>query len=125
MNLQSLIRWTARLLSLASTILLVQFAFSGGERPPSAIEWTAIAFFPIGVVVGFAVAWRKERLGGLISLASLGAFYVVMYVRSGTLAIGPYFALFALPAPLFLLASCRFRHGGDSSFSAPRASSNS
>lgn len=125
MNLNSLIRWTARLLSLASTFLLVQFAFSGGERPPSAIEWTALAFFPIGVVVGFAVAWRKERMGALISLASLGAFYVVMYLRSGTVALGPYFALFTLPAALFLLASCRFGHGGDATFTAPRASGNS
>lgn len=54
-----LFRWSARLLSLASAAMLLLFLF-GEPFEPSKIagrEWLALIFFPLGIVVGFAVAW--------------------------------------------------------------------
>src|SRR4029453_80809 len=73
------VRWLARGLSVFSTILLLLFVV--GEPFPVAkvtvAEWLGLLFFPVGVTVGFAVAWWREGLGGLITTASLIAFYLV------------------------------------------------
>jgi hypothetical protein len=97
-----LLAWAARLLSLASTGLLLAFAF-GGHEPgtPNAREWVLLAAFPIGVVAGMLVGWWRALAGGLLGLASLGAFYV-MAGAWGRFPTGPYFAIFALPCVLFL-----------------------
>jgi hypothetical protein len=94
------IRWVARILSLASMALLAVFATSGGGTP-SAREMVALAFFPLGVSIGFVIAWWREGLGGLTSVVSLALFYLWMGLMSGR-ALGPYFVLFSAPGFLFL-----------------------
>jgi hypothetical protein len=64
------------------------------------------------IIAGLVVAWWREGLGALISLAGLAGFYVALYAYerdqlrywSGTL-------LFILPAILCLLASSWLRRG--------------
>jgi hypothetical protein len=56
-------------------------------------------------VLGFVIAWRRERLGGLVTVCSLAAFYIWMTARDGHLPPGPYFLLFAAPGFLFLASS--------------------
>jgi hypothetical protein len=90
------IRWLARAASLASIGLLVAFATSGGSWP-TALEWALIACFPVGTVVGMAIAWRKEIAGGLVTLASLAAFYAIYAVAGGGPPTGPWFVAFAAP----------------------------
>ncbi|MFM8872288.1 MAG: hypothetical protein ACKOJI_02825, partial [Phycisphaerales bacterium] len=90
------IRWLARAPSLASIGLLVAFATSGGAWP-SALEWALIACFPVGTVAGMAIAWRKEIVGGLVTLASLAAFYAIYAVAGGGPPTGPWFVAFAAP----------------------------
>ncbi len=101
-----LLRWTARILSLASLGLILMFAFGGEEAGgmPTLREWGALTFFPIGVQVGMLLAWKKEIAGGLIALAALGGFYAYYMFMAGSLPGGPYFALFSLPAVLFLVS---------------------
>ncbi len=53
-----IVRWLARIASLASIAMLAVFATSGGNFP-TAGEWLLIAFFPVGVVVGMIVAWWR------------------------------------------------------------------
>lgn len=100
-----LFRWSARVLSVASTAMLLVFLF--GERfEPSEItgkQWLAMTFFPLGIVVGFAVAWWREGLGGAITIASLLIFYLIFVsLLKGNLARGGWFAVFAAPGFLFL-----------------------
>jgi hypothetical protein len=83
---------------IASTLLLCVFAFGGGEHLRlTGREVLLFLFFPIGIVVGFVVAWWRELAGGLITIGSLAAFYVCAFVLSGRWALGPYFLLFAAP----------------------------
>jgi hypothetical protein len=96
------VRWTARLTSLL-TLAFVVLAAAVPARPPTIGEAVALAFFPAGVLVGFAIAWWWDGLGGLVSLASLVAFYVWMTIRDGAPPRGPYFAILAAPALLFPL----------------------
>lgn len=102
-----LFRWSARLLSIASTVMLLMFLF-GEPFSPSKIagrELLAMIFFPLGIVVGFVVAWWKEGLGGGISIASLLIFYVIFVtLLRENLADGVWFLVFAFPGVLFLAA---------------------
>ena len=90
------LRWIARMLSLASIGLLVAFATSGGDWP-TALEWALIACFPVGIVSGMAIAWRFEISGGLVTLASLLAFYAIAIAAAGHAPGGPWFVAFAAP----------------------------
>ena len=90
------VRWLARAASLASIGLLVAFATSGGDWP-TALEWALIACFPVGTVAGMAIAWWKEIAGGLVTLASLAAFYGIATVVGGSPPSGPWFLAFAAP----------------------------
>ena len=106
-----LFRWSARLLSIASTALLLLFLFGGRETLNVAgRQLLAMTFFPLGVVVGFAIAWWREGLGGGISIASLLIFYLIfVLLLGGSLAGGVWFLVFALPGFLFLAADALSR----------------
>lgn len=103
----ALFRWSARILSIASTAMLLMFLF-GEPFEPSKIagrELLAMIFFPLGIVVGFVVAWWKEGLGGSITIASLLIFYLIFVtLLRGNLARGGWFMVFAFPGFLFLAA---------------------
>ncbi|MFM8732487.1 MAG: hypothetical protein ACKOGJ_08270, partial [Phycisphaerales bacterium] len=89
------------------------FATSGGNWP-TALEWVLIACFPVGTVAGMAIAWRKEIVGGLVTLASLAAFYAIYAVAGGGPPTGPWFVAFAAPGLALLgcgIAS-RLKGGG-------------
>lgn len=94
------VRWIARLASLASISMLVLFATSGGD-PPTAFEWLLLACFPVGVALGMIVAWRREILGGSITLGSLVAFHGLLAFGDRPPA-GPWFVVFASPGIVLL-----------------------
>lgn len=109
-----ILRWFARIASLASIAMLAVFATSGGNFP-SASEWLLIAFFPVGVVVGMIVAWWREIAGGIITLLSLAAFYTTLLINSGHAPTTPWFIIFASPGLLLLICGLLASH------SKPRA----
>jgi hypothetical protein len=97
------LRWTARTWGIASTLLLLVFAFGGREHLRLTMsEAVALLFFPVGVVVGFVVAWRRELAGGLVTVGSLTLFYLYQFVWGSGRTAGPYFLLFAAPGFLHL-----------------------
>ena len=103
---QFLFRWTARGLSVLTTLVLLLFLF--GEPFPaaklSAREWTGLLFFPFGIMLGFAVAWWKEAVGAAITILSLAAFYLVYgLLLNGK--VGWLFIVFAVPGFLFLISA--------------------
>ena len=61
-------------------------------------------FFPFGVCLGMIVAWRREGLGGGITVGSLLAFYTTLRIMRSRFPGGPWFALIAAPGVLFLLS---------------------
>jgi len=108
MTLETGLRWTARVLGFAITLLLLQFAFGGREHfQPTPFEAMGFLFFPIGLIVGFVIAWWRDGLGGLISLASVALLYGWMFARDGRFPLAPYFLIFATPA--FLHLACAWQ----------------
>ena len=107
---QLVVRWSARILSIASTLVLLLFLF-GEPFNVSRItpkEWAGLALFPFGVIVGFAIAWRKEILGGAITLACVVSV-CLLYVRVFSQAWP--FAVFAFPGVLFIISGLLTRLG--------------
>jgi hypothetical protein len=100
----NVLRWTARLTSIASIGLLMQFLF-GEPGTPTLSEAMLMAFFPFGVMAGMVLGWWKELYGGLFTVVSLAIFYMLMIVQRGQFPPGPYFILFALPGVMFLAAA--------------------
>ncbi len=103
--LAPLLRWSARLLSVVSVGTIALFLVGEGFDPARVAwrEWVGLAFFPGGVVVGLGLAWRFERLGALIALASLAAFYFVYGLwLNNRVFQGWAFLVFTSPAVLFL-----------------------
>jgi|GEM_PF-277680 len=114
-----LIRWVARVMSLAILFLLALFAFGedGITSGPGlrGHEYLGFLFFPVGVAIGFVIGWKNELLGGVISVASLACFYLVYELAVlGQMPRGRWFAVFTLPGFLFLaygLLRLRLFHG--------------
>ncbi len=108
--LTDVIRWAAKVWSLGS-VGLVLLIFVGEALSPStsdpftSSELIGLLFFPIGTCLGMVLAWRREALGGTMTVASIVAFYGWMYLDRGDFPRGPYFLLIAAPGILFSLAA--------------------
>jgi hypothetical protein len=86
--------------------VVLLFAFGEGLNLShfTARELVLFAFFPIGVCLGMALAWRWEGFGGGLTVASLAAFYLAQRLTSSSFPRG--FAFVALAAPGFLFLLC-------------------
>jgi len=99
------LRWLARGTSAVSIGVLL--LFFGGFQPSQVRprEWIGLMFFPLGVVLGMLISWKRELVGSLVSLASLAMFYLLYgVILTGRLLGGWAFPLFTAPAFLFLAA---------------------
>jgi hypothetical protein len=100
-------RWTARVWSILCVVFILAFAVGegmGGGPRLGLREWVGLALFPIGVCAGLAVAWFREKWGGILSFGSLIGFYAWIRLLSGHWPRGPFFFLVAAPGLLFLMA---------------------
>ena len=97
--------WSARVLSVVSTGLLLLFLIGEGFDPSKVTprQWVGFTFFPLGVVVGMVVAWWREGVGGGITVGSLLAFYLWRALAHDGPPDGVAFVAFSLPGFLFLL----------------------
>jgi hypothetical protein len=96
-----LIRWIARLWSLASLAFIVLVALGTGGN--IATLPLGMLFFPVGVSAGFVIAWWREGIGGMTTVLSLAGFYLWHIAVAGWPPRGPFFVLLAAPGFLFLL----------------------
>lgn len=105
-----ILRWTARIWSILILVFLL-FMFIGhiffpeeGEASWKTIELIAAIFFPIGVCLGMIIAWKKELIGGIVTVVSFIIFCFLILIPRG--AIGsmiPMFLLISGPGFLFLI----------------------
>jgi hypothetical protein len=102
----TVLRWAARLASLASLGFVLLLAIGEGFNPlkMTARDLALGVFFPFGIFAGMMLAWWRESWGGCITVASVFAFYVVHFAISGTLPRGPWLVIVASPGALFLLS---------------------
>ena len=101
-----ILRWTARVWSLVSLGVVVLFAVGEGMNLARFTPGELVMFlcFPLGVMLGMALAWGREFLGGVLAVVSLAAFYGVDWWHSHHLPRG--LALMVLCAPGFLFLLC-------------------
>ncbi len=102
------LRWVARILSILCVAVLLLFLFGEADLSEpvrlSAGEVLQMLFFPVGIVAGMVVAWRREALGAAIIAGSLLVFYVLNFLFAHRLPEGFWFLIFASPGLLFGLA---------------------
>ncbi len=96
----SVSRWFARLVSLIVIGFLLLFMFDEGFPLITVLHLC----FPLGVMLGLAVAWFLEGIGSTIAIVSIAAFYLIHYRLSGTLPKGPFFLMAAAPSVFFLIS---------------------
>ena len=114
---RSVMRWVARGWSLLSLGFVAPIVIGEAIRPTATVPVTlrdliGLSLFPFATCLGMLLAWRWEGLGGAITLGSLVAFYVFMFVMDGRFPGGPFFALVAAPGALFLASwAISLRHG--------------
>ena len=91
------VRTIARFWSVLSTILILLFLFGEGLNPAKfkLIEWIGFIFFPVGVLVGLIISWKKEIAGGIVTIASAAIFALIIAVNWFIMALG-------FPALLFI-----------------------
>lgn len=94
----AVLRWVARIWSIASVGLLCVFLL--GEGPPPLTVKTMM--FPFGVMLGLILAWWFESIGGLLAIVSVLLFYVLEYLGQGRFPKGYVFILIAAPSVIFL-----------------------
>jgi hypothetical protein len=108
----SVLGWIARGWSLLSLFILFLFivgeGFSLSRIAPR--EWVGMCFFPIGVMAGFIIAWRRKIIGGSISIISLVIFYFYMLSLSGLFPKGFAFYVISAPGLLFLICGLLTRY---------------
>src|SRR5271165_2329005 len=59
-SMTKVVRWTARLWSIASVGLILFFIVGGGAKIARPSEWLLFLFFPIGISAGMILVWWKE-----------------------------------------------------------------
>ena len=101
----AVIELLARIGSIASLTLLIVIFVGEGFYPSeiSPNEWAGLLFFPIGVIIGMAIAWWKEGVGSVVTVGSLLGFYLVWGYLLRNHIGGWFFIAFASPSFLFLL----------------------
>lgn len=97
-TVEDAIKSIARFWSVLSTIMILLFVFGEGLDPSKLKlnEWIGFIFFPIGLLLGLIIAWKKEIIGGVISIISIVVFGFIMVINWFIIALG-------FPAALFIL----------------------
>ena len=82
------ILWIARIWGSLSLLFLIYMlgghlidALSGSEKAfgfQSTKELVSFILFPISTIIGLAVSWKREALGGTITLVGIIGFHIVM-----------------------------------------------
>ena len=112
-NWNTVIRWIARLSSLAinSVFLFILVLAVTNEDKPQGLAIPVLLLLVLAMVSCLA-AWRWERGGGIAVLVSAVCLGVAAYSASRTYSLGPHFlaplvyaAPFLLVGTLFLLAA--------------------
>lgn len=103
------IRWTARIWTIMTIAVVVLLSLGEGVHPTGLAETVGLLLYPVGICLGLVLAWWKEGVGGMITVASLLAFYILYATTTGRLPQGWAWLLLALPGFLFVWCWSRAR----------------
>jgi hypothetical protein len=100
------LKWVARILAAVCLVILLLFIFSSDFEPSliTISQVMGMVFFPVGLMVGLALGWKNELAGGLVGIGSVALFYLTYgLLINGSMALGFWFLVFAIPAALFVI----------------------
>jgi hypothetical protein len=89
-------RWTARLVGTAILALIAALAIGEGVHPARLFETLPVTLLTIAMLtmlVGIVVAWKWERIGGILILSGLAFFAIVNHGVKLSLVFGPMLAV--------------------------------
>lgn len=78
--------------------------FAIGNNPPATLLLEPQFWALIVMVTGFLVAWRSDLLGGAMSVAGAGMFYMMNFEKAGNFPDGWVFPLCFVPGVLAIIA---------------------
>lgn len=118
------LRWVARALSIVTIgfILLFVVGEGGGWASVRGQDLIGLVFFPVGLLLGLVLGWRREMSGGVIAVGSIVLFYLVYGLAiNRNVFQGWAFLVLSIPGWLFLLyAVLRHEHwNGEYDLAAP------
>ena len=95
-------RWIARSVGLFASALFVLFIVESGAKVLSTLSWSNLRGMPLFLaltvaIAGIIVAWRREAIGGVMSLVGGLMMLALVYLASGS---GMTFPAFLLALPL-------------------------
>ncbi len=104
-----IVRWVARIWSLVPIIFALGEVVFPHSEEGVAVPWTDwLALSVVGLsVIGLALAWRWERLGGWISVGALAVFIALFLitVERSFPAVLIFLGGIGVPAALFLISA--------------------
>jgi len=101
--------WTARIMATLIVLFVltmaVGYAVNPNEPMPEDFEILLLALFPVGMCVGYILAWWKPLAGGIVSVAAIVVFLVALG-EADMLAI---MSFLGVPGVLFIVYGVRSR----------------
>lgn len=100
----SILRLFCKCWTIFSTLFFVLSFTSDPIEGSTAItfaELVAFIPFPLGTLTGSFIAWKKPKIGSIITAVSLAVFYGYMFILRGEFPMGIWFLLFS-STPFFL-----------------------
>jgi hypothetical protein len=125
---ESGLRWTAKLLAAALVglvlVIFVGVTVDGGFNPLKlrGVEPIQMVFFWTACI-GMVVAWRRQMIGGAVSLGGMILFFVVEFAVRGGMPRGLLLYLMLLPGILFLLSGFINKRVSGKTCEMPKAAS--
>lgn len=105
-----ILRWFARIVGMLLAAFVFLLAVGEGLNPAKlTLEESLMMLGFLATWVGFILGWKWEGIGGVLVIAGLAWHCLFEYVFRGTLFLGFWVALPALPGVLFLIYWWRTR----------------
>jgi len=104
------LRWTARIIAVGFVVLFLIFFI--GEGGPgelmylNAADKLGLTFMPVIFIMGLAVAWKRELLGGTIMALSVIGFNLIRIIARQEFSGEVEFAVLLIPSMIFMLLPC-------------------
>jgi hypothetical protein len=103
--------WAARItggvmVALLGFVIVVNAVGTTRDALPRGWEWFALAMFPLGVFVGYALAFWRPMVGGITALMCLAAWLIYVRFAANLPLIA---AVIAVPGVLYLVHAVKTR----------------
>jgi hypothetical protein len=82
-QIATIIRWIARIWGSLSLIIMIFFVCAHlygsitGKGESLGQMSISFLFFPISTIIGLAIAWKRDGLGGLITICGIIGFHII------------------------------------------------